>query len=62
MLSYLPMLFYRYGEDTAAYDFLRRIHAERGTSFVIVTHDARLGQRCDRLVARGKKLRPGSKN
>lgn len=28
VLSYLPMLFYRYGEDTAAYDFLRRIHAD----------------------------------
>lgn len=40
--------------DTASSDEvfarLRQIHAERGTSFVIVTHDPRLGQRCDRLV------------
>jgi lipoprotein-releasing system ATP-binding protein len=40
--------------DTASSDevftHLRRIHRERGTSFVIVTHDPRLGLRCDRLV------------
>ena len=40
--------------DTASSDevfvLLRRMHAERGTSFVVVTHDPRLGVRCDRLV------------
>ena len=40
--------------DTASSDevfvLLRRMHAERGTSFVIVTHDSRLARRCDRLV------------
>jgi lipoprotein-releasing system ATP-binding protein len=40
--------------DTASSDEvfvqLRRMHAELGTSFVVVTHDARLAARCDRLV------------
>jgi lipoprotein-releasing system ATP-binding protein len=40
--------------DTVSSDevfvLLRRMHAERGTSFVVVTHDARLSARCDRLV------------
>ena len=40
--------------DTASsaevFALLRRIHAERGTSFIVVTHDPRLGARCDRRV------------
>jgi lipoprotein-releasing system ATP-binding protein len=40
--------------DTASSDevfaLLRRFHAERGTSFVVVTHDPRLAARCDRIV------------
>ena len=40
--------------DTASSDdvfaLLRRIHEERGTSFVVVTHDPRLAARCDREV------------
>ncbi len=34
----------------AVFELLRRIHAERGTTFVIVTHDPRLAARCDRVV------------
>lgn len=40
--------------DTASSDEvfvqLRRMHAERGVTFIIVTHDPRLGARCDRMV------------
>ena len=40
--------------DTASsgevFALLRRIHAERGTTFIVVTHDPRLAARCDRLV------------
>ena len=34
----------------AVFELLRSIHAERGTSFVIVTHDPRLAAGCDRMV------------
>lgn len=40
--------------DTASSDevftLLRRMHAERGTSFIVVTHDPRLAARCDRVI------------
>jgi lipoprotein-releasing system ATP-binding protein len=40
--------------DTASSDEvfaqLRRMHAERGVTFVVVTHDPRLGARCDRMI------------
>ena len=29
---------------------MRRMHAELGTSFLVVTHDPRLADRCDRVV------------
>lgn len=32
------------------FELLRQIHQEQGTAFLIVTHDPRLAQRCDRLV------------
>jgi lipoprotein-releasing system ATP-binding protein len=32
------------------FSLLRRLHAQRGTSFIVVTHDSRLAARCDRLV------------
>lgn len=40
--------------DTASSDdvfvLMRSMHAQLGVSFIIVTHDQRLGARCDRLV------------
>ena len=29
---------------------MRRMHAELGTSFLVVTHDPRLAARCDRVI------------
>ena len=34
----------------AVFELLRGIHAERGTAFVLVTHDPRLAARCDRVI------------
>ncbi len=31
-------------------DLLRRFNAERGQTFVLVTHDAEVGAACDRIV------------
>ncbi len=40
--------------DTASSDdvfaLMRRMHAQRGTTFIVVTHDPRLAARCDRLI------------
>ncbi|MCE1236582.1 MAG: ABC transporter ATP-binding protein [Hyphomicrobiales bacterium] len=33
-----------------AFDLMREINRERGTTFLIVTHDPRLAARCDRIV------------
>jgi lipoprotein-releasing system ATP-binding protein len=32
------------------FDLLRRFNREQGTAFLVVTHDARLAARCDRIV------------
>jgi lipoprotein-releasing system ATP-binding protein len=32
------------------FNLLRRLHAERGISFLVVTHDASLAARCDRVL------------
>lgn len=34
----------------AVFDLLRRVNDERGTTFLIVTHDPRLAERCDRII------------
>jgi lipoprotein-releasing system ATP-binding protein len=36
--------------SSEVFSLLRQIHAEQGTTFLIVTHDPRLAARCDRLV------------
>jgi len=40
--------------DTASsnevFELLRRMHAQVGTSFLVVTHDPRMAARCDRIV------------
>ncbi len=40
--------------DTASadevFDLLRRINREQNTAFLVVTHDPRLAQRCDRII------------
>lgn len=34
----------------AVFELLRAIHGQRGTAFVLVTHDPRLAARCDRVI------------
>jgi lipoprotein-releasing system ATP-binding protein len=34
----------------AVFDLLRKVNRDRGTTFLIVTHDPRLADRCDRII------------
>ncbi len=34
----------------AVFDLMRQINRERGTTFLIVTHNIELAKRCDRIV------------
>jgi len=34
----------------AVFDLMRDVNVKSGTTFLIVTHDPRLAQRCDRIV------------
>jgi lipoprotein-releasing system ATP-binding protein len=34
----------------AVFDLLRAVNQRRGTTFLIVTHDPRLADRCDRII------------
>jgi lipoprotein-releasing system ATP-binding protein len=34
----------------AVFDLMRRVNEQRGTTFLIVTHDPRLADRCDRII------------
>jgi lipoprotein-releasing system ATP-binding protein len=38
------------GSADEVFALMRRLHAERGTTFIVVTHDPRLAARCDRTV------------
>jgi lipoprotein-releasing system ATP-binding protein len=38
------------GTSAQVFELLRRFNRERRTTFLIVTHDARLAERCDRLI------------
>ncbi|MBZ4419574.1 ABC transporter ATP-binding protein [Myxococcus sp. RHSTA-1-4] len=38
------------GTSSQVFELLRRFNRERRTTFLIVTHDSRLAERCDRLV------------
>ena len=38
------------GTSVQVFELLRRFNVERGTTFLIVTHDPRLAERCDRII------------
>jgi lipoprotein-releasing system ATP-binding protein len=38
------------GTSVQVFELLRRFNVERGTTFLIVTHDSRLAERCDRII------------
>ena len=38
------------GTAAQVFELLRRFNVERGTTFLIVTHDPRLAERCDRII------------
>ena len=38
------------GNADAVFDLMRNVNATSGTTFLIVTHDPRLAQRCDRII------------
>jgi lipoprotein-releasing system ATP-binding protein len=32
------------------FELMRRVNRERGTTFLVVTHDPRIADRCDRII------------